>query len=348
MSASPEERTAQFNAAVVQAPASYSTPFTVREWVGSGDEGFTNCLHWPSPKREESPVIARPPLVPPTVPVLVLNSDLDSVTPLGGALQVVARMGPSTRLITIPNTTHVAALADPYDCASAIVRHFFADPSSLGTLDTSCTSTIPELRAVGDFPSTTAKPPAGMALAGNAADLATLRLGAVGIEAAGDALARIANLTTSHGVGLHGGTYDVASSEINQTLTLHGVRWTSDATTDGTIVANQFDGVVSGSLHTVGDTGRAVDLTVSWPGYTPLAQPEATGTASGDGATAVVHFRMPAHPRKQSRVHHEHALAGRSTIKSAKSFVGLIQREAMGYQALDRNRPVDGEACALF
>src|SRR5690348_7792796 len=49
-----------------------------------------------------------------------------------------------------------------------------------------------------------------------------------------------------------------------------------------------------------------------------------------------------------SSVHHEHALAARSAVKEAKRFVGLIQREAMGNQTVDRNSSVDGEAGALL
>ncbi|HKO83546.1 MAG TPA: alpha/beta hydrolase, partial [Actinomycetota bacterium] len=93
-----------------------------------------------------------PPLVPPTVPVLVLSGGLDTLTSWTDGAIVAGQLGPSARWVKVENTVHVTALGDVYGCASGLVREFVRHPERLQTMDTSCASRIPEVRVVGEFP----------------------------------------------------------------------------------------------------------------------------------------------------------------------------------------------------
>jgi hypothetical protein len=67
----------------------------VQEWVTSPIEEFDGCLGWPSPLRHDPPIVTRPPLVPPTLPGLVLSGGLDTLTTWTDGRIVAEQMGPS-------------------------------------------------------------------------------------------------------------------------------------------------------------------------------------------------------------------------------------------------------------
>src|SRR4029453_6669100 len=112
-------------------------PFTVREWTTSPVAEFDDCIRWPAPVRSDPPITERPPLVPPTVPVLVLSGGLDTLTTWTDGAIVAEQMGPSARWVKVENTIHVTALGDVYGCASGLVREFVQRPERLGTMDMS-------------------------------------------------------------------------------------------------------------------------------------------------------------------------------------------------------------------
>ncbi|MEO3859581.1 hypothetical protein [Acrocarpospora sp. B8E8] len=55
-------------------------PFTVEEWTTSGAEEFDSCLKWPKPAADDPPIVSGTPIAPPSLPVLVLSGELDSLT----------------------------------------------------------------------------------------------------------------------------------------------------------------------------------------------------------------------------------------------------------------------------
>ncbi len=183
-------RQAQYNAAVDALPDDVYAPFTVEEWTTSPVAEFDDCLHWPAPVRNDPPITQAPPLVPPNVPVLVLSGGLDTLTTWTDGAIVAEQMGPSARWVKVENTIHVTALADPYGCASGLVRQFVRHPERLQTMDVSCASRIPEVRVVGEFPRRLSGATPATPRKGNEAGTAGLKLAAVGAAAVGDAIAQ--------------------------------------------------------------------------------------------------------------------------------------------------------------
>ncbi len=98
--------------------------FSKHGWIESGWEEGDMCLDWPTP--DIAPELRIPRNVDrPDVPVLVVNGDIDTQTPLPGARQV-ANTYPNSVLLTVPNAGHVAL---PYsECAAQIEFAFLADP----------------------------------------------------------------------------------------------------------------------------------------------------------------------------------------------------------------------------
>jgi TAP-like protein len=97
-------RARQYRAALHREPAPTFAPFTLRQWTSLDQytEAYTGCLRWPTPARLIPPIVGRPPLVPPRLPVLILSGTLDSLTPkLRGATLVAQQMGPWARLVTV-------------------------------------------------------------------------------------------------------------------------------------------------------------------------------------------------------------------------------------------------------
>src|SRR5918999_1163990 len=106
-------RQAQYEAATDGLADDTFAPFTVEEWTTSPVAEFDDCLHWPAPVRNDPPITQRPPLVPPTLPVLVLSGGLDTLTTWTDGAIVAEQLGPSARWVKVENTIHVTALADP-------------------------------------------------------------------------------------------------------------------------------------------------------------------------------------------------------------------------------------------
>jgi pimeloyl-ACP methyl ester carboxylesterase len=267
MSAAVAERQRQLAAAIATLPAGTFAPFTTTEWlsVDAYTEAYTACLDWPAPVHDDPPIVITPPLIPATVPVLVLGGTLDSLTPLlDGGTVVTRQMGPSARLIRVVNTTHVTAEVDPFDCASQLVRTFVANPALLFTLDVSCASQIPAVRSVGVFSDHLSSEPPAQALSGNRADMAGLQAATAAVESAGDAIYRSDYLSVPNGTGLRGGTFTIATSGGLQVLTLTGVRWVDDLAVDGVVRFDPQSGAVTATLTMVGPGGDTGRMHVTW------------------------------------------------------------------------------------
>src|SRR5512132_1939811 len=227
MRASPAVRRAQYEAAADALPEEVFAPFTVQEWTTSPVAEFDDCLHWPAPVRNDPPITQAPPLVPPNVPVLVLSGGLDTLTSWTDGAIVAKQMGSSARWVKVENTIHVTALADPYGCASGLVREFVRHPERLQSMDASCASRIPEVRAVGEFPRRLSGATPATPRKGNQAGTAGLKLAAVGAAAVGDAIAQWWYLPGSRGHGLRGGWFTV-EGDTSVRLDLHKVRLVAD------------------------------------------------------------------------------------------------------------------------
>ncbi len=292
MSAPPAERKQQLAAAIAALPANTFAPFATSEWLGidSYTEAYTACLDWPAPVHHDPPIVMRPPLVPTSVPVLVLGGTLDSLTPLLDGGTVVARqMGASARLVRVVNTVHVTAEVDPWDCASRLVRDFVADPRRLFSLDTACAGRIPEVRSVGLFPRRVADEPPAQPLPGNRAGVAGLREATAAVESAGDAIYRADYLTVPHGTGLRGGTFTItAVPGGSAVLRLSGVMWVDNLTVDGLVRWDPLTGGVAATLSIAGQGGDTGRFSVTWNARETHALATVSGTFDGRPIVAVL------------------------------------------------------------
>src|SRR5512132_3364357 len=234
MRASPAVRRAQYEAAADALPEEVFAPFTVQEWTTSPVAEFDDCVNWPAPVRDDPPITGHhPPLVPPA------------------------------RWVKVENTIHVTALADPYGCASGLVREFVRHPERLQSMDMSCASRIPEVRAVGEFPQRLSGATPAIPRKGNQAKASGLRLAAVGAAAVGDAIAQWWYLPGSRGHGLRGGWFDADADESVQ-LDLHKVRFVANATVDGRATWNTGTGLVTGRVVVKGPRGITATVRMRW------------------------------------------------------------------------------------
>jgi pimeloyl-ACP methyl ester carboxylesterase len=263
MWAPPAVRRAQYQAAADALPDDLYAPFTVEEWTTSPVAEFDDCVNWPSPVRSDPPITQDPPLVPPTLPALVLSGGLDTLTPWTDGAVVAEQLGPSARWVKVENTVHVTALADPYGCASGLVRQFVRHPERLHSIDVSCASRIPEVRVVGEFPRRLLDTAPATPRRGNRAGSAGLRLAAVGAAAVGDAIAQWWYLPGSRGHGLRGGWF-TAEGDTSVRLDLHRVRFVGDATVDGHATWNTGTGQVAARVVVKGPGGITATLRMRW------------------------------------------------------------------------------------
>ncbi len=141
-------RRAQLAAARAALAEDAFAPFPNAIWLRSlyVDQLVSGCLHWPRPRYPDPPV--PPGASYPDTPVLVLDGDLDAITPLGDSRRAAA-LFPNATLVSVRNTGHVTALADYADCASGIARRFLA---TLSPGDVGCAERTPEVHVVPEFP----------------------------------------------------------------------------------------------------------------------------------------------------------------------------------------------------
>ena len=279
--APPAVRARQYAAALRREPAATFAPFTLRQWTSLDQytEAYSACLRWPSPSKLVPPITRKPPLVPRRLPVLILSGTLDSLTPkLGGATLVARQMGPSARLVTVANLTHVA-LQDANDaCPASIYQRFVLDPGNLQHENTSCAARVTPVHTVGAY----ARHLAGVAPAapapGNAAGRRARQAAAAALASAADELNRFPLLAGNKDRGLRGGTVTFSTGH-GLLATLHGVRWASGARTDGTALWDPATGQVTARLA-VRYGGGTVRLTARWLLFAAQDQPAViTGTA---------------------------------------------------------------------
>ena len=211
-------------------------------------EAYSGCLNWPTPVHHNPPITRRPPLVPARLPVLILSGSLDSLTPrLDGATLVARQMGPSARLVTLANLTHVTEQDGNSACAMSIYQRFVRDPGHLRQENTSCAGQVAPIHTVGSYPQRLRDAVPATSLPGNQASRRRSwrrhrRAGQRGRRAS-----RWPLLSDDHDLGLRGGRVTF-SGGTDLRITLHGVRWVSNATIDGRAVWDQSSGWVTARL----------------------------------------------------------------------------------------------------
>jgi pimeloyl-ACP methyl ester carboxylesterase len=271
-------RDAQVVAATDAVPPADTAPFTPREWVYSqpgpyDTQTLDSCRVWPAPASDpEPPLIHGAPLAPPDLPVLILSGDLDTTTSPADNRTAFKQLGPGNhRLITIPNTLHVAAATGSREnCGSVVVREFVTNPANLAQLDTTCAAEVPDVRALGTFPRTLANATPAVASSGRDIDS---RLATVAAETAGDALNRrqdvgyyYQNTPQTSGVGLRGGGWKLAKNYPagHTVLDLSAARWVNDVAVSGTVDSTDATGDVIATLTGSAPGSVKFHFTVNW------------------------------------------------------------------------------------
>jgi pimeloyl-ACP methyl ester carboxylesterase len=274
--APPATRAQQYRRALRREPPRTFAPFSVRQWTSLDQytEAYNACLNWPTPTRLVRPITRRPPLVPRRLPVLILSGTLDSLTPkLDGATLVARQMGPSARLVTVANLTHVT-LQDQNDaCPASIYRRFVLRPGRLHSENTSCAARVTPVHTVGTYPRLLAQAVPAAPARGNAAGRAARQAAAIGVASVADELSRFPLLDGDRDLGLRGGRVTFAPGPGLLGVRLRGVRWVRDATIDGTATFGRRTGQAVARLVVHLARAPAVRLTARWRPFGSQRQP---------------------------------------------------------------------------
>lgn len=224
----------QYESAQKALPSQTFFPFTTAEWLSMDEntETYDACLKWPKPTDAQPPLDRRPPLLPRSLPVMVLGGEFDTLTPPVDHPRILKYLGGHSRFVLVANSTHVVGEEDTV-CGSLLVRGFVADPRDLGKLNTSCAPRTPPIHAVGAFADSLAQEPPITPASGNSASVSALELAAAAIQTAGDAYTRYYAAVGNHDTGLRGGTVTVTQN--GQLLTLHQDQLVPGVAVSGTV-----------------------------------------------------------------------------------------------------------------
>lgn len=287
------ERRRQFAAAIAAKAAAdpgLYAPFTLAEALAapSNPEALDSCLAWPTPPPGARPGFPVPPWTAfPSVPVLVLAGELDTVTSPKEAMQTTA-LFPRAWFVVLRNTGHETAVGDggmfvpPYGsdlarCAGPIVLAFVASGGNPG--DVSCALHVRPIRTVPDFSILwrNVAPARGIEAT---TDPALLTLASASAETVGDAVARYYVTTSGTVAGLRGGRMLVSATDRGYTLRLDHLRWTTDLAISGTIAWNQLDGRIQADVKLAAH-GHAGWLSIDWDDREPNAVAHIAGQIDG-------------------------------------------------------------------
>lgn len=262
-------RRAQIASARSKLAPNVFAPFTKSDWLQSAYQHqlVYGCLLWPRPPVAD-PALPKSARIP-HVPVLVINGDLDTLTPSSDAARA-ANLFPNSTYVHVRNSGHVLALADFNGCVSGIVHRFL---NTLSAGDTSCASRVQEIHTVPAFP---------VRLAGVAKPTVKAKAAWVAGEVTADAFARWWLMYGYNGHGLRGGTFTSAGPYLSQrpvTISMRGLKFVSDLAVSGTAVWNRVALTITGRVTLKGAaSGR---LTVRWPTNVANAKAHITGVVDG-------------------------------------------------------------------
>ena len=275
-------RQAEADARLAAYPPGAFDPFTAEAWTGTDYEGVFACLRWPSPARADPP--DPPGATYPSVPTLVLNGDLDTITTSDQAREVASRF-PASTFVEIQNSFHVTALYDADGCASDIYTRFV---KNLALVDTSCAQEIAEVRVVPSFPASLADTTPADPAPGDASTPDDRRLAAAAAFTVADVVARWWVNYDGTSVGLRGGRwsyfgdrvvhFDLARTRFVPGVEVTGkVRWGYNAA-----------GKVRADVQVRGPGGATANLVIRWAGREQNAVAALTGTVSGRALQATM------------------------------------------------------------
>jgi pimeloyl-ACP methyl ester carboxylesterase len=272
-------RRAQLRAARASLEPDAFAPFPNDIWLRSLyiDQLVKGCIRWPAARYPDPPV--PPGAGYPDVPVLVLDGDLDMITPLGDSRRAAA-LFPRSTLVEVRNVGHVTALADYPGCAAGIVRRFLR---TLAPGDVSCAARTPEVHVVPRFPRSVAAAPGAGSAGGQDRSVARDRRAAWAAGwSVGDALARWWLMSGSRGHGLRGGSFVASGDYLAYApirLRLRGVRFVPDLAVSGTVRWDRRTGTVRARLRLGGAAhGR---LRIAWSTGATRAVATLRGTVGG-------------------------------------------------------------------
>ncbi len=261
-------------------------PFTIDEYLGIPlDYVYVPlCQTWPVASPQHPAGRPVPPDTRfPSVPVLVLNGDLDTITtPEEGGK--AARLFPRSSHVIVANTGHVTALDDFGGCAANIVRRF----TQSKVVDAQCASQVPAMHLVPSFSATVEEVSPATPLSGNTAPVKERRAAAGAVLAAADVLARSYEFGLTSGSGLRGGSYSAAPANARDHVTLDGVRWTKDLAVSGSAHFDARRARASAHLTLAGASTGTIDVT--WPALGSSAIAVLDGSVDGYD----LHATMPA------------------------------------------------------
>jgi pimeloyl-ACP methyl ester carboxylesterase len=209
-------------------PSNTFAPFTTREWISvlPYTETYTGCLHWPTATHPADPPVPHGVRLHAThVPVLILNGELDSLTPAAGGAHIKRQIGSAARHVVVANEVHLTIEDSAYRCGEHLMHQFVLAPH--GRLNTACASRIPPIRAVPRFPTTLSD---AVPASGHAPALLK-RVASVAVAEAGDAAYRFDFVDGRRDRGLRGGTVSYRHGVAH----LSGVRYVRDARISGTV-----------------------------------------------------------------------------------------------------------------
>ena len=250
------DRAAEGARLIASYPPTAFWPLSPAAWTGIEYEGVMACLRWPSPADADTP--EPPEAVYPSVPTLVLNGDLDTITTSAQAREV-ARRFPRSRFVEVRNSVHVTALYDLDACASRIYERFV---TSFSAGDTSCARRIPEQRVVASFPARVGDVRPAWRRAGDGSSVVDRRLAAAAAATVADVVSRWWVNYDGEGVGLRSGswTYDgdaPVTFQLDRVVLVPGVQVSGSA--------GWFYGGGVSSRVTVTTPGSEGTLTIEWP-----------------------------------------------------------------------------------
>jgi hypothetical protein len=279
MRARPAVRLRQYAAALARArrstPGVYG-PFTVGEYAHSDWQELDWCTRWPVAAADNP---ARPPVPPggyPSVPVLVLSGELDSITtPAEGRL--VTRQFPDAQQVVVRNSFHVTALGDTDGCAARLVRSFVRAPGPLGSRRHACANQVAPLRTMAVFPRGVRS--VAPATATTAAPVRARRAGPVAALTVADVVDRWFDNYSGTGFGLLGGHWSYTGDKVTR-FHLHRVRLVPGVAVSGTARWDRYGNTMRVRLRLTG-SGPHGRLHGQWLTRRVGAQAVLAGTIDG-------------------------------------------------------------------
>jgi len=269
-------------------PAGAFSPFPADLWLDSLYEHqiVYGCLEWPAPAVPDPPAPVG--AAYPAVPVLVLNGDLDVITPLADAARATA-LFPNATMVTVENAVHVTALADFDRCATGIVRRFLR---TLDPGDTSCAARLAELHVVPRFPRhAAAAPGTAQPQPGDRSRPLDRRAAWAAAHTVADALSRWWLISGTRGRGLRGGRFTASGPYYSYApvrFRLRGARFVRDVAVTGTATWDRRALRVRARLRIAG--ARRGALRIGWAS----GRRGAAATIAGRLGGRAIRLRMPA------------------------------------------------------